>query len=98
MEIISDKAIAKRKNELFKRIKSQTLARLLTQDGPNVQESIYQLKEDKDKEDKVLKEEENKGFDNQSVYSMMTHKSEASNFTSITHALDKIAIHVMIFP
>lgn len=93
VEVISDKAIAKRKNEHFKRIKPQTLARLLMQEGPNVQESIYNLKDDK--EEKVLREEENKAFDNQSVYSMMTHKSDASHMTSITNATDKIAIHVL---
>ena len=89
VEVISDKAIAKRKNELFKRIKPQTLARLLSQEAQG-QESIYAL----NREDQVLREEENKGYDSQSMYSQATHKSDASNFTSITHALDKISIQV----
>lgn len=40
---MSDKLVAKRKNELFKRIKTSTLAKLLKQD--NNQESIYNLKD-----------------------------------------------------
>ena len=87
---------------MFKRIKGTTLGKLLQQENPY--ESIYQLKESADEEanSKILapKEEENKQTDMQSVYSMMTsktHKSDVSNFTSITHATDKISIQVELY-
>lgn len=78
------------------------MARLLQQEIPS--ESIYNLKDSAEEQEikdlKVLvpKEEENKQpMDNQSVFSVMTqktHKSDVSNFTSITHATDKISLQV----
>ena len=79
VEIISDKLVAKRKDEKFKRIKGSTLARLL-QECTYSKESIYSLAD----------EEENKAPNDEvaeSVYSMGTAKTGASAVTYTTEQL-----------
>eukprot|EP00347_Sterkiella_histriomuscorum_P001952 403370035 len=84
VEVLSDKLVAKRANEKYKRIKCSTLAKLLG--GNNLGESVYNWKGEEGKE-------EFKGTDmisdTESIYSM---RSSMSQQTSITVATDQLGI------
>jgi len=85
IEVVSDQTIAKRKGELFRRIKPATLLTLLKQDTNG--ESIYNLVGPDD--------EGPMQSDTQSVYSAYTAKtgySEASKFSSITSATEQLKL------
>jgi centrosomal protein CEP41 len=71
VEVLSNQSVAKRKGEIFHRIKGSTLAKLLQEVGPS--ESIYQMSKPED-----LKEEDNK-----SVFSI-AHSVAASEISVIT--------------
>jgi len=96
IEVVSNQAIAKRKGELFSRIKASTVANLLRKDQNT--ESIYAVQADGEEE---YPEEMKSGYgveipDNQSVYSMkshMTQKSDISRVSAITYATEQLGIN-----
>jgi len=89
IEVVSDQKIAKRKGELFRRIKPSTLMNLLKVDTNA--ESIYNLV-DTDKEN--IRGYDDFG-DDQSVYSAYTAKtgySEVSKLSSVTSATEQLVL------
>ncbi|EAS01972.2 rhodanese-like domain protein (macronuclear) [Tetrahymena thermophila SB210] len=84
INIMSDQAVAKRKNELFKRIKTSTLSNLLKQDRNF--ESIYQLgEENKDQQQYV--------HDNMSLVSNpISINSQATYISAVTYATENLGI------
>jgi len=100
IEVVSNQAIAKRKGELFSRIKASTVANLLKQDQNT--ESIYAVQADADGEGygegypEEMKSHYGEIPDNQSVYSMrshMTQKSDISRVSAITYATEQLGIN-----
>lgn len=84
VQILSDQYVSKRKSELFKRIKSSTVVKLI--DENNNSESIYNLAEENNVEESVnstIKE-------NQSVYSYKTDASVKTTVTAITFATEML--------
>jgi len=91
VEVISDQNIAKRKGELFRRIKPATLAGLLKEEKNT--ESIYSLVDPTNPSDSIS------GYgdlpDNQSMYSAYTSKTgytEASKTSAITSATQQLLL------
>ena len=81
VEILSNQSVARRKGEIFKRIKPTTLCKLLEQ-TPH-QESIYRLGRDDEEEGKVPVE------DNASVYS-----AAQSTTSAVTLATEQLGLTV----
>lgn len=80
----SDQLVSKRKNELFKRVKSSTIVKLLNQNPQT--ESIYNMVGETDQQ----KNEDNEG---KSVVSSMTAKSNMThqtNVTAVTYATEML--------
>ena len=71
VEVLSNQSVAKRKGEIFRRIKGSTLVKLLKEHGPT--ESIYQMS----------RAEETKEDDNKSVFSI-AHSVAASEISVVT--------------
>ena len=81
VEVISDKLVVKRKFENFKRIKSSTMEKLLSEQTAINTESIYDLANDENNEEvKNIPETE-------SVYSLATNISQVSAVTYNTEQL-----------
>jgi len=92
VEVISDQNIAKRKGELFRRIKPATLAGLLKEEKNT--ESIYSLVDQSNPGESVSAYGDLPS-DNQSVYSAYTSKTgytEASKMSSITSATQQLLL------
>ena len=81
VEILSNQNVAKRKGEIFHRIKPSTVARLLNEAGPK--ESIYDLNRDHEEVKDV--------DDNKSVYSI-AHSMAASEFSVVTVNTEALGI------
>ena len=81
VEILSNQSVAKRKGELFHRIKSRTLAKLLEEAG--TKESIYNINKDTEE----IKETE----DNKSVFSI-AHSVAGSEFSIVTVNTEALGI------
>lgn len=83
VEVISDKLVAKRKSENFKRVKGTTMEKLLREQTAMSSESIYNLGGDEHAEEvKNLP-------DHESVYSMATN---ASQFSAVTYTTEQLGI------
>lgn len=87
VEILSDSVIAKKRKEVFRRIKCSTLAKLLTEQN-FVQESVYALGDSPQKE-----EVPNPAADNESVCSFQSGTSAVS---AVTYATEQLGITVKI--
>lgn len=75
-----DKTVARRKNELFKRIKTGTLAKIISHDTNT--ESIYNIGQQRE-------EDETK-----SVASSVSNKTDFTSVSSFTKTTEQIAIDV----
>ena len=82
VEILSNQSVAKRKGEIFHRIKSSTLAKLLDEAG--TKESIYNINKDTEE----VKEVE----DNKSVFSI-AHSVAASEFSVVTVNTEALGVN-----
>eukprot|EP01017_Pseudomicrothorax_dubius_P012527 TRINITY_DN15242_c0_g1_i1.p1 TRINITY_DN15242_c0_g1~~TRINITY_DN15242_c0_g1_i1.p1 ORF type:complete len:306 (-),score=69.18 TRINITY_DN15242_c0_g1_i1:65-982(-) len=93
IEVVSNQAIAKRKGELFRRIKASTLANLLRTEKNA--ENIYNMKDEYPGES--LEEMKiSDTFDNQSIYSVQTqttNKTNATHISAITYATQQLGIN-----
>ena len=92
VQILSDGYVAKRKNEMFKRIKSSVVVKLIG--GDNNTESIYQLKDesniDESYDQSKLNNAGNKeNNDTQSIYSQKTDMTATTKKTSLTKKTNK---------
>lgn len=82
VHFVSDQLVAKRKNEMFKRIKASTIVKLLNQTKET--ESIYNLGAG------VANEDPKNMDENQSVVSSHTAMSQQSGITAVTYATDML--------
>lgn len=93
VQVLSDKYVSKRKNELFRRIKGSTIIKLLEEN--NNTESIYNLAEEGKDESVYGQGGNNPGYevmtnanksqiDNESVYSYKTSNTQMTNKTTVT--------------
>lgn len=86
VEILSDKVIAKKRKEVFRRIKGSTLAKLLSEQS-FAQESVYSLGDSPAKE-----ETPSPAADTESVYS---YQSATSAVSAVTYATEQLGITVI---
>jgi len=87
-QFMSDQLIAKRKNELFKRVKGSTIIKLIKSAKENQTESIYNLGNgDQNINDQKIEDQKD---DNKSVASQQTNKSNMTNVTAVTYATEML--------
>jgi len=87
-QFMSDQLIAKRKNELFKRVKGSTIIKLIKSAKENQTESIYNLGNgDQNINDQKIEDQKD---DNKSVASQQTNKSNITNVTAVTYATEML--------
>jgi hypothetical protein len=85
VQVLTDKFVAKRKNELFKRIKGSTLVKLLEENQNS--ESIYNLANENNEGmmENIYQNQDNiSTSNNHSVMSSKTHQTNISAKTSVT--------------
>ena len=85
-QFMSDQLIAKRKNEMFKRVKGSTIIKLIKAREANQTESIYNLGNG----EQNINQTEDQKDDNQSVASQQTAKSNITNVTAVTYATEML--------
>ena len=85
-QFMSDQLIAKRKNEMFKRVKGSTIIKLIKTAEANQTESIYNLGNG----EQIRNQTEDQKDDNQSVTSQQTAKSNITNVTAVTYATEML--------
>ena len=85
-QFMSDQLIAKRKNEMFKRVKGSTIIKLIKAAEAKQTESIYNLGNG----DEIKNQTEDQKDDNQSVTSQQTAKSNITNVTAVTYATEML--------
>jgi len=94
VQVLSDKFISKRKNELFKRIKSTTVIRLI--DENNNTESIYNLAEEANNQEDKANTKDPQQDEDKSVYShqtgltSLTNASVKTTVTAVTYATEML--------
>lgn len=101
VEIMSDHYLSKRKNELFKRLKSSTIIKLLSEN--NNTESIYNLANECNEEEDIPMDNISvtARTENQSVKSYKTNITSKSSITAVTYATEMLGnlvkLHTIIF-
>ena len=85
-QFMSDQLIAKRKNEMFKRVKGSTIIKLIKASEAKQTESIYNLGNGEQNNNQTEDQKE----DNQSVASQQTAKSNITNVTAVTYATEML--------
>ena len=85
-QFMSDQLIAKRKNEMFKRVKCSTIIKLIKASEAKQTESIYNLGSG----EQNINQTEDQKDDNQSVASQQTAKSNITNVTAVTYATEML--------
>ena len=85
-QFMSDQLIAKRKNEMFKRVKGSTIIKLIKASEAKQTESIYNLGSG----EQNINQTEDQKDDNQSVASQQTAKSNITNVTAVTYATEML--------
>ena len=85
-QFMSDQLIAKRKNEMFKRVKGSTIIKLIKASEAKQTESIYNLGSGEQNNNQT----EDQKDDNQSVASQQTAKSNITNVTAVTYATEML--------
>ncbi|CAD8093572.1 unnamed protein product [Paramecium sonneborni] len=83
IEVISNSTIAKKRSEIFKRIKCSTVLKLISEEP--AQESIHNII-DQQEQDQL------KQFDAQSQYSQKTRFTEVSQVSAITYATEQLGL------
>ncbi|CAD8186885.1 unnamed protein product [Paramecium pentaurelia] len=83
IEVISNATIAKKRSEIFKRIKCSTIFKLISEEP--AQESIHNII-DQQEQDQL------KQFDAQSQYSQKTRFTEVSQVSAITYATEQLGL------
>ncbi|CAD8186701.1 unnamed protein product [Paramecium pentaurelia] len=85
IEVVSNAKIAKKRSELFKRIKCSTVFNYINENTE--QETIYKLADQQQQEQEQLQQ-----FDTQSQYSQKTRFTEISQVSAITYATEQLGI------
>eukprot|EP00357_Protocruzia_adherens_P008121 CAMPEP_0114996886 /NCGR_PEP_ID=MMETSP0216-20121206/14580_1 /TAXON_ID=223996 /ORGANISM="Protocruzia adherens, Strain Boccale" /LENGTH=267 /DNA_ID=CAMNT_0002361181 /DNA_START=39 /DNA_END=842 /DNA_ORIENTATION=- len=96
VDIVSDKLISKKKNEMFKRVKPSTVAKLLTQAKPADSESIYKLGEESKMDDPIeehFSANMSDKLETESVSSLLSHQTQESTISAITYATEQLGIN-----
>ncbi|CAK90490.1 unnamed protein product (macronuclear) [Paramecium tetraurelia] len=85
IEVVSNAKIAKKRSELFKRIKCSTVFNFISENTE--QETIYKLADQQQQAQEQLQQ-----FDTQSQHSQMTRFTEVSQVSAITYATEQLGI------
>ncbi|CAD8099885.1 unnamed protein product [Paramecium sonneborni] len=85
IEVVSNAKVAKKRSELFKRIKCSTVFNYINENTE--QETIYKLADQQQQELDQLQQ-----FDTQSQYSQKTRFTEVSQVSAITYATEQLGI------
>jgi hypothetical protein len=89
VQILSDQFVSKRKNELFRRIKNSTVAKLIEEN--NNTESIYNLVDENNLNDLIISDNQSSvALHENSVYSNKTDITSKSGVTAITYATEML--------
>ncbi|KRX04225.1 Rhodanese-like domain [Pseudocohnilembus persalinus] len=91
VQLMSDQQVAKRKGELFSRIKSPMLAQLLCVE--NNHESIYELKDQEEEKSNFNPYMQSPNKDSESVYSFVTANTQVTQISQITEATQNLGIN-----
>ena len=84
-KIQGDKTIAKRRGEIFRRIKTKTLANLLREEKNT--ESVYNINAGDGYPDNMQ--------DNQSIYSLQSHKTQITQVSAVTYNTEQLGVTVI---
>jgi hypothetical protein len=97
VEVVSDQFLTKRKNELFKRLKSSTIIKLLSEN--NITESIYNLANEYNDEDDIPNDNASitARTESQSIKSNKTDVTSKSAITAVTYATEMLGNLVLLY-